>query len=406
MYQPVLLFIALRYMNSRNFRSNRFGCALSWLSIIGLILGVMVLVTVSSVMNGLEEQLEHKMLGFMPHALVTSPSGSINPQQISASKLHFSGVDRISSLTTGEVILHGSHNIATGVILGVDPDHDDPLAPFFLNVKQKQLQAGKYNIIIGAVLADNLGLRLNSKVRLLVPTRSWWTPLGYIPSQRLFNVIGTFLANSDVDSYEVLLNQEDASHLMRYPKGYITGWRLWLKKPLQIHVIQQQAIKQGELLNGLVWHDWRETKGALFHAVQIEKNIMRLLLCLIILIAMFNIFTSLCLLIAEKKWEVAILQTQGLNRKQILIIFILQGVMVGALGSIIGSFLGVFLAKQLPDIIVWTGIFGPGSSLPVSVSASQITAISSFSTIIAFLSVLYPSYRAASFKPAEALRYD
>ncbi|VFP80654.1 lipoprotein-releasing ABC transporter permease subunit LolC [Candidatus Erwinia haradaeae] len=406
MYQPISLFIALRYMTGRDFRSNRFGCVLSWLSVIGLILGVMVLVTVSSVMNGLEEQLEHKILGFMPHVLVTSQDGFINPQKISASKLHFSGVNRISSLTTGEVILHGAHNIATGVILGVDPNKNDALVPFFLNVKQKQLQAGKYNAIIGAALANHLGLRLNSKVRLLVPTRSWWTPLGRIPSQKVFNVIGIFLANSDVDSYAILLNQEDASRLMRYQKGCITGWRLWLNNPLQIHAIKQHAMQQGGLLNGLVWHDWRETKGALFHAVKIEKNIMRLLLGLIILIAVFNIFTSLCLLIAEKKWEVAILQTQGFKREQILIIFILQGAMVGVLGSIIGSLLGICLAKQLPGVIIWAGIFGPGLSLPVLISASQITMIAFFSTIIAFLSVLYPSYRAASVKPAEALRYD
>ncbi|VFP86423.1 lipoprotein-releasing ABC transporter permease subunit LolC [Candidatus Erwinia haradaeae] len=401
MYQPVLLFIAVRYMKGRDFKLNRFGCVLSWLSVIGLILGVMVLVTISSVMNGLEEQLEHKILGFMPQALVTSKAGSINPQQISSSKLHVSGVRRIASLTTGEVILHGTHNIAIGVILGVDPNQDDPLVPFFLNVKQKQLQAGKYNVIIGAALANHLGLRLNSKVRLLVPSSSWWTPLGRMPSQKLFNVIGIFLSNSDADSYEILLNQEDASHLMRYQKGYITGWRLWLNNPLQIHDMQQ-----GELPNGLVWRDWRETKGALFHAVKIEKNIMRLLFGLIILIAVFNIFTSLCLLIAEKKWEVAILKTQGLKRGQILIIFILQGVMVGAIGSIIGSILGIFLAKQLPDIIVRAGIFGPGLSLPILISVAQITMIVFFAIIIAFLSVLYPSYRAASVKPAEALRYD
>ncbi|VFP87424.1 Lipoprotein-releasing system transmembrane protein LolC [Candidatus Erwinia haradaeae] len=401
MYQPVLLFIALRYMKGRGSRANRFGYVISWLSVLGLTLGVMVLVTVSSVMNGLEEQLEHKTLGFMPQAFITSKIGSINPQQISASRLHFSGVNRISPLTTGEVVLHGDHNLAVGVLLGINPNEDDPLVPFFLNVRRQQLQAGKYNVIVGAVLANNLGLRPNSKVRLLVPARSWWTPLGCIPSQRLFNVIGTFSTKTDIDSYAILLNQEDASHLMRYPNGHITGWRLWLNKPLQIH-----AMPQGELPNGLVWHDWRETKGALFHAVKIEKNIMRLLLSLIILIAVFNIFSSLCLLITEKKWEVAILQTQGFKREQILIIFILQGIIIGVLGSMIGSLLGVILATQLPRFIAQAGIFGEGLSLPVLISASQIMIIASLSTAIAFLSVLYPSYRAASVQPSEVLRYE
>ncbi|VTP66698.1 Lipoprotein-releasing system transmembrane protein lolC [Leclercia adecarboxylata] len=130
--------------------------------------------------------------------------------------------------------------------------------------------------------------------------------MGRLPSQRLFNVIGTFAANSEVDGYQMLVNIQDASRLMRYPLGNITGWRLWLNEPLKVDVLSQQTLPEGTK-----WQDWRERKGELFQAVRMEKNMMGLLLSLIVAVAAFNIITSLGLMVMEKQGEVAILQTQG-----------------------------------------------------------------------------------------------
>ncbi len=173
-------------------------------------------------------------------------------------------------------------------------------------MKQSELQPGKYNVILGEQLAGQLGVNRGDQIRLMVPSASQFTPMGRLPSQRLFTVIGTFAANSEVDGYEMLVNIQDASRLMRYPAGNITGWRLWLDEPLQVDTLSQQTLPQGTK-----WQDWRERKGELFRAVRMEKNMMGLLLSLIVAVAAFNIITSLGLMVMEKQGEVAILQTQG-----------------------------------------------------------------------------------------------
>ncbi len=264
MYQPVALFIGLRYMRGR--ASDRFGRFVSWLSTIGITLGVLALVTVLSVMNGFERELEGNILGLMPQALVTSEKGSINPQQQPASSLQLQGIRRVAPLTTADVVLQSAHSVSVGVMLGITPDEHDPLTPFLVNTPQSVLQTGQYNVILGEQLANQLGVKRGDQLRLMVPSVSQFTPMGRVPSQRLFTVAGTYAANSEVDGYQILVNQQDASRVMRYPAGNITGWRLWLDKPLDVDTLSQQALP-----SGMVWKDWRERKGDLFQAVRMEK---------------------------------------------------------------------------------------------------------------------------------------
>jgi len=225
--------------------------------------------------------------------------------------------------------------------------------------------------------------------------------MGRLPSQRLFNVIGTFAANSEVDGTQLLVNQQDASRLMRYPAGNITGWRLWLDSPLKVDTLSQQTLPAGA-----EWKDWRERKGELFQAVRMEKNMMGLLLSLIIAVAAFNIITSLGLLVMEKQGEVAILQTQGLTRQQIMTVFMVQGAGAGVLGALFGALLGVLLASQLNNLMPVIGILLDGAALPVAIEPLQVVTIALVAMAIALLSTLYPSWRAAATQPAEALRYE
>ncbi|EAY6803517.1 lipoprotein-releasing ABC transporter permease subunit LolC, partial [Salmonella enterica] len=243
MYQPVALFIGLRYMRGR--AADRFGRFVSWLSTIGITLGVMALVTVLSVMNGFERELQNNILGLMPQAILSAEHGSLNPNQMPEKAVNLQGVNRIAPLTTGDVVLQSARSVAVGVMLGIDPAQKDPLTPYLVNVKQSELQPGKYNVILGEQLAGQLGVNRGDQIRLMVPSASQFTPMGRLPSQRLFTVIGTFAANSEVDGYEMLVNIQDASRLMRYPAGNITGWRLWLDEPLQVDTLSQQTLPQG-----------------------------------------------------------------------------------------------------------------------------------------------------------------
>ncbi|CBA30000.1 lipoprotein-releasing ABC transporter permease subunit LolC [Cronobacter turicensis] len=399
MYQPVALFIGLRYMRGR--AADRFGRFVSWLSTIGITLGVLALVTVLSVMNGFERELQNNILGLMPQALISSSKGSVNPQQLPADSLHLEGVNRIAPLTTGDVVLQSARSVAVGVMLGIDPAQRDPLTPYLVNVNQQDLAAGKYNIILGEQLAGQLGVKRGDQLRLMVPSASQFTPMGRLPSQRLFTVIGTFAANSEVDGYQMLVNIQDASRLMRYPAGNITGWRLWLNEPLKVDVLSQQTLPANTQ-----WQDWRERKGELFQAVRMEKNMMGLLLSLIVAVAAFNIITSLGLMVMEKQGEVAILQTQGLTRRQIMAVFMVQGASAGVIGALFGALLGALLASQLNNLMPVIGAFLDGAALPVVIEPLQVIGIALAAMAVALLSTLYPSWRAAATEPAEALRYE
>ncbi|MGL9750457.1 MAG: lipoprotein-releasing ABC transporter permease subunit LolC [Symbiopectobacterium sp.] len=400
MYQPVALFIGLRYMRGR--ASDRFGRFVSWLSAIGITLGVMALVTVLSVMNGFEQELEESILGLMPQAVVTTASGSLDPQALPASSLStLQGITRIAPITTGEVVLQSARSVAVGVMLGINPDEPEPLSRFLKNTSLTQLQAGEYQVILGDQLASQLGVKRGEQLRIMVTGASQLTPVGRIPSHRLFTVAGTFAAGSEVDGYQMLVNQQDASRLMRYPTGHITGWRLWLEKPLDIVAFSAQPVPQG-----LVMKDWRERKGELFQAVRMEKNMMGLLLSLIVAVAAFNIITSLGLLVMEKQGEVAILQTQGLIQRQIMAVFMVQGGSAGVVGALLGAVLGTLLASQLNTLIPALGLLLDGAALPVHIDAVQVVTIALVTMIVALLSTLYPSWRAAAVHPAEALRYE
>ncbi|EOI3527997.1 lipoprotein-releasing ABC transporter permease subunit LolC [Cronobacter dublinensis] len=399
MYQPVALFIGLRYMRGR--AADRFGRFVSWLSTIGITLGVLALVTVLSVMNGFERELQNNILGLMPQAVVSASKGSVNPQQLPADSLHLQGVNRVAPLTTGDVVLQSARSVAVGVMLGIDPAQRDPLTPYLVNVRQQDLAAGKYNIILGEQLAGQLGVKRGDQLRLMVPSASQFTPMGRLPSQRLFTVIGTFAANSEVDGYQMLVNIQDASRLMRYPVGNITGWRLWLNEPLKVDVLSQQTLPAGT-----EWHDWRDRKGELFQAVRMEKNMMGLLLSLIVAVAAFNIITSLGLMVMEKQGEVAILQTQGLTRRQIMAVFMVQGASAGVIGALFGALLGALLASQLNNLMPVIGAFLDGAALPVVIEPLQVIGIALAAMAVALLSTLYPSWRAAATEPAEALRYE
>ncbi|CBJ81965.1 transport protein of outer membrane lipoproteins (ABC superfamily, membrane) [Xenorhabdus bovienii SS-2004] len=381
---------------------DKFGRFVSWLSAIGITLGVAALITVLSVMNGFERSLESSILGFMPQAIITSEKGSINPDEHPMNQLSgLKGVNRITPIVQSDVVLQSARNVGVGVMLGITPDEYTPLAAHVADTDRTQLQPGRYFVILGEKLAIKLGVKRGDQIRVIVPSASQLTPMGRIPSQRLFTVIGTFFANSEVDDTEMLVNQQDAVRLFRYPMDNITGWRLYLNQPLTVDVLSQQTLPEG-----LVWKDWRERKGEFFQAVRMEKNMMGLLLSLIIAVAAFNIITSLSLLVMEKQGEIAILQTQGLTRRQVMAIFMIQGGSAGIIGALLGTGLGVLLSSQLNSLMPLVGLLTEGIQLPVAIDITQVVLIATSAMLISLLSTLYPSWRAAAIQPAEALRYE
>lgn len=400
MYYPITLFIGFRYLRGNG--KDRFARLISWLSTIGIILGVMSLIIVLSVMNGLEQQIEESTLKYMPQAQITTAANKINRRdypKVLFEKLN--GVTQISTLVTTDAILQGKQGMTLTELLGIDPKEPEPVANYIHGLPLAGLTAGSYNIIIGSALARQLGVELGDEIRVILTKNSQITPIGRIPMQRLFTVVGIFSINSDVEQRQAYIHYKDAAKLLRFKDDEISSWRLTLESPLDIERVTQQT-----LFDNIIFKDWRESKGEFFQAVKMEKRMMALLVGLIILVAAFNIITSLGLLVMEKQNEVAILKTIGLSRKKIMSIFVIQGASAGIFGAIIGTVLGVVIIKHINPIRDFLGLSLQNIALPVIVDSMQVLIIALFAIIIALLSTLYPAWQASKIIPVEALRYE
>ncbi|QIQ22083.1 lipoprotein-releasing ABC transporter permease subunit LolC [Zophobihabitans entericus] len=401
MYRPLSLFIGFRYVYGKN--ADRFGRFVSWLSMIGLTLGSIALIVVLSVMNGLEREMQKSILDFIPQVQITSPNNTLDPTQYPADRFKdLEQVQSVTSLVTGEVILESASSLTVTTLLGIDPSNsNDPIQRHLFFGDFSGLVAGQYNLVIGRTLADQLNVGPGDKIRVMSTQASQITPIGRIPSQRLFTITGIFSVNSDINKALIYVHQDDAARLMRYPQGTITSWRLFVNNPLDIEEITAQ-----KLPDNLIFKDWREQRGELFQAVKMEKNMIALIISLIIIVAVFNIITSLGLLVMEKQGEVAILKTQGLTQRSIMSIFIVQGASAGIIGTVLGSAIGITVALYLNDIMSFLGLSLSGIYLPSLVDLGQVITIVLSLITVSILATLYPAWQAAKTHPAEALRYE
>lgn len=399
-FRPLAFYIGLRYVYGQ--KTDGFGRFVSWLSMIGILLGSLGLILVLSVMNGLEDQMQNSILKFLPQAQITTSQGRVNVNNTPSTPFEkLKGVVHVTELVTSDVVLQSEHSITVSTLMGIKPNEGDPITDFIYSGSISDLQAGKYNVILGQTLANQLGVNVGDKIRLMVTDASQVTPIGRIPSQRLFNVAGLFSVNHDINQALIYVNQYDAKNLLRYPADTITSWRLFLEKPLKIADVTNTPLPEG-----LQFKDWRVKRGELFQAIKMEKNVMGLLISLIVIVAAFNIITSLSLLVMEKQGEVAILKTQGLSRFQIMSIFMIQGATSGVIGTILGSVFGLLLAYYLNEIMQALGLSFAGIKLPSLIEPTQIVFIIIGLLMLSLLSTLYPAYRAAKIQPAEALRYE
>jgi len=374
------------------------------MSTAGITIGVLALVTVLSVMNGFEQQLKERILGVMPQAVISQPNGKMvlgDEPPVSLTQLPH--VSMVTPLTRSETVLQSASSLSAGILLGVAPDAFEPVGYHITQGELSNLIPGSYRIILGQSLAVQLGVQVGDKVRLMVTSASQYTPLGRIPSQRNFVVEGVFNTGSDVDKQLILTNITDAGKLLRYKPGEITGWRLFVDDPF---IVTEMA--QIPLDNNWVWSDWREQRGELFQAVKMEKNMMGLMLGLIIGVAAFNIISALIMVVMEKQAEVAILKTQGMTNGQVLMVFMVQGASSGVIGALSGGLLGTLLALNLNSILSVLGVrlLMVGGSLPVVVKPMQVVFVIVGAIVLSLLATVFPSYRAASVRPAEALRYE
>ena len=390
---PISLYIALRYWRAKS--ADRFGRLVTNLASLGIVLGVMALIIVLSVMNGLEGYQKQQVLSSIPHAIV-SEEQPISTEKTLENLPHF--VQKAVPINTTNVIYQTTKGVSAGQIIGIQSFSDDPLVESFDQTKFNEiLPSGEFKLVIGDQLAQKLGVNIGDKIRLMITENSQYTPFGRVPMQRLFTVSDIYYDYGEASGYEAFANITDIGRLMRIQPQRAQGYRLFLNDPFQITELPQHFPTQKIT-------DWRVQKGEFFQAVRMEKNMMGLLISLIIVVAISNIVTSLSLMVVDKQGEIAILQTQGLTKSQVRSVFIYQGLLVGFVGTLLGAILGVLVTLNLTDIV--SAVNPQGIFLPTELSFVQMIFVIGFSLLLSLLSTLYPAYRAAKVEPAAALRYE
>ncbi|MCW8334731.1 lipoprotein-releasing ABC transporter permease subunit LolC [Vibrio paucivorans] len=401
MFHPISAFIGLRYLRGRS--GDRFSRFVSYMSTAGITIGVMSLITVLSVMNGFEAQLKSKILGVLPQAVISDESGKTAYTEVAPDFIQALSNKPAEPIVRSEAVIQSASQLAAGYLVGIEPGDDDPIGQHLIAGYLPDLQPSRYRVFLGHTLARSLNVSMGDKVRLMVTSASQYTPLGRIPSQRNFTVAGIFNTGSDVDGQLMITHIGDAGRLLRYSKESISGWRLFFDDPFVVGELSQQPLPKG-----WEWSDWRDQRGELFQAVRMEKNMMGLMLGLIVGVAAFNIISALIMVVMEKQSEVAILKTQGMTNNQILSIFMVQGASSGIIGAVVGGGLGILLATNLNTLLESMGValFSVGGQLPILINPVQIFVVVVLAIALSLLATLFPSYRASSVKPAEALRYE
>jgi lipoprotein-releasing system permease protein len=415
---PYELRIGLRYTRAgrRARRRNRFISFISGISMLGIALGVMALIVVLSVMNGFVSQVRDRMLSVVAHVEVFATEGALADwTAVAAASRRHPDVIGAAPYVNAQALLTRGDSVRGVLVRGVDPVAEPEVSDFATLVRGAPLKAladGEFGIVLGGELARALGVVLGEKITLIAP-QGQITPAGVVPRLKQFTVVGTFdSGHFEYDSALALIHIGDAQRLFRVAGP--TGVRLKLKD------MQRAQDVAGELAQalppGMMVRDWTRQNRTWFAAVQVEKRMMFIILALIVAVAAFNLVSTLVMTVTEKQSDIAILRTLGASPPSIMVVFMVQGALIGVLGTLLGVASGLFVANHLDTIfpaieriagfpLIPKDIYFI-SSLPSDPRASDIVPIAVISIVLSLVATLYPSWRASRTRPAEALRYD
>jgi lipoprotein-releasing system permease protein len=414
MYKPLALFIGLRYTRSR--KKNHFVSFISLSSMLGIGMGVMVLVTVLSVMNGFDQEIHNRFFGMAPEITVSGPNDKLSNWPDLEKKIQsIPEIKAVAPFVGGQGLLTHEGQVLPIVLTGVLPEKEESVT--HLN---KKLLAGSmkdlhhFGMILGKGLADNLGVMIGDKVTIMIP-QATVTPAGMIPRFKRFTVVGVFSAGAgfNFDTKLAFIHIEDAQKLLQLGND-VTGVKMKINNVYRAPELSEQiSNKLGEEYQV---GNWTQQFGAFFEAVKMEKTMMFLILMLIIAVAAFNLVSSLVMVVNDKQAEIAILRTIGATPSTILWIFIVQGMMVGIVGTLLGLAGGLILAKNATAIVNFLQSFFQvkvlSSSiyfvdyLPSQILFSDIWHICVMALLMSFAATIYPAWRASKTVIAEALHYE
>ncbi|MGM8061609.1 lipoprotein-releasing ABC transporter permease subunit [Vogesella indigofera] len=412
---PFEMFVGLRYLRAR--RRNGFISFISLMSVLGIALGVAALIVVLSVMNGFQQEIRGRMLSVVSHVEVGSYDGRVAGwPTLAATLTRRPHVLAAAPYVNAQGLLSSGGSVRGAMVRGIVPQQEDKVIDLGQQMqrgKLTDLQPGKFGILLGYELARALGVEVGDKVTLITPQGNV-TPAGMMPRLKQFTVTGVFkIGMFEYDSSLAMIHLRDAQVLFRMGQD-VSGVRLKLDDPLQAP--QVKAALNGQLAANQVASDWTDMNSNYFRAVQIEKRMMFIILTLIVAVAAFNLVSTLVMVVTDKQADIAILRTLGASPASIMQIFMIQGSVAGVLGTLSGVAGGLLLAFNLdvilPAIESVLGMRLLSSEvylidyLPSEVQLSDVVTIAVISLVLSLLATLYPSWRAARTRPAEALRYE
>lgn len=415
MISALELNIGLRYTRAK--RRDQFISFISLVSMLGIGLGVWALITVLSVMNGFHNDLRDRILAVASHATATEFSGVLSDwPSLDEEILAHPDVLATAPYVLGQGMITRSNQVHGALIRGIEPGREAKVSEILGSMVQgnaEALKPGHFSIIIGKTLARQLGAQLGDKLTLVAP-KGRVTPAGLLPRMKRFTLVGVFEVGAyQYDSALVLLNIEDAALFLGL-KGSVSGIRMTLSDTFEAPRIRHELVAKtgGEYYI----RDWTQDNVSFFSALKVEKRVMFIILALIIMVAAFNIVSTLVMLVTDKQSDIAILRTLGMAPGSVMRIFMVQGTIIGVIGTLVGAVLGVVTAIYVADIVgvieqAFNVEFFPSdvyviSGFPSEMRFSDVVSVILMSLGLSFLATIFPAWRASKLDPAEALRYE
>jgi lipoprotein-releasing system permease protein len=406
--------VAMRYLRAR--RQEGFISVIAWFSLLGIALGVATLIIVMAVMNGFREELLSRILGINGHLSIYGQTNQLRDFDPIAERLRkVTGVVAVTPMIEGQVMAT-ARGIAQGaVVRGIRAQDLAARNIVADNIKSGSLAdfKGKNAIIVGQRMASKMGVLVGDKITLISPKGNT-TAFGTVPRMKAYTVAATFqIGMYEYDSSFVFMPLKNAQVYFKMP-GAVSNLEVFVTHPDDAIAIGRDISK--EMKGKARIHDWQRVNASFFNAIQVERNVMFLILTLIIVVAAFNIISSLIMLVKDKGKDIAILRTMGATSGMIMRIFFIAGASVGTIGTMAGFGLGLAFTENIETIRQWiqgltgTDLFAAEiyflSKLPAVVDPSEVVAVVLMGLGLSFLATLYPAWRASKLDPAEALRYE
>jgi lipoprotein-releasing system permease protein len=408
-------FIGLRYTRAK--RRNHFISFISLISMAGIALGVAALIVVLSVMNGFQKELRARILGVASHVQITGPDNSLADwERVAAKAVENPQVVAASPYVNAQGMLAFDAQVRGAIVRGIDPKRESEVADIGRHMvagRLEALQPGEFGIVLGAELARALRVHPGERVTLIAP-QGLVTPAGVVPRLKQFRVVGIFQVDHyEYDSALALVNLADAQRL--YQLGdRVSGVRLKLVDLFESRTVARELYRS---IGGDIFiSDWTRSHATFFKAVEVEKRVMFIILTLIVAVAAFNVVSTLVMVVTDKQSDIAILRTLGATPASVMRIFIVQGAVIGIIGTLAGVAGGIVLALNVDTVLPWIErTFSIQflskeiyfiSELPSELRRADVITIAAVALVMSFVATIYPSWRASRVRPAEALRYE